>query len=45
MSIPILNKIEKSPRKAILYLLFIPYFLFSVGLAVYVVYLGAMYNS
>lgn len=45
LSIPILNRIEKSSKKAILYFLFIPYFLFSVGLAVYVVYLGATYNS
>lgn len=45
LSIPILSKIEKSPKKTILFLLFIPYFLFSVSLAVYVVYVGISYNS
>lgn len=44
LSIAILSKIEKSPRKTILFLLFIPYFLFSISLGVYVVYLGMAYN-
>jgi hypothetical protein len=44
-SLIILRKIEKNKHKIILIILFLPYFLLSVSLGIYIVYYGLNYNS